>query len=165
MGMRHTATSQALQGGVRRLDDGRRIRRITAINDDLELVELLADIFGEGFSVTRASAASINAIADTRPDLLIVGGSRSVNESVADWELVRLTRAHRDLRAVPILMFTTKSIDLDAVGRRMAEHGGVHLLAMPFSTEVLEGLVSRVLRPEVPTSAAVDLLEPAPWAS
>ena len=125
--------------------DADRLPRITVVDDSPEFVGLLDEIFAERFEVMGASHQSIQAIAETRPQLLIVDNEPASGHGLSAWQLVNSARDDDELRHVPIIVCTTDYVSFDADGERMARLDNVHLMAKPFALDVLEKLVSRLL--------------------
>jgi CheY-like chemotaxis protein len=126
--------------------------RITVVDDNDDFVALIAEIFSGRFAVAAARDPLLSGLADTRPQLLIIG-PRAGGGRLDGWERVKLVRRHRELRGVPIVVCTTGLIALDVDGERLAEYADVYLLAVPFSLEVLEGLVGHLI-PHAATATA-----------
>jgi CheY-like chemotaxis protein len=135
---------------------GPRTARITVVDDNQEFLDLLRDLFGEFFEVsTVARVASVNDVADTAPDILIVDlHSSETTGRLTGPQLVGLARRHRSLRRVPIIVCTGDVTGIMRRGDDLIAHGNVHLLAKPFELEVIEGLVNRLVSPDHATDQA-----------
>jgi CheY-like chemotaxis protein len=122
--------------------------RITVVDDNQEFLGLLRDLFDDRFEVsTVAQVTSVNHVADTTPDVMIVDlHTNGTNSGLTGWQLVELARRHRDLRRVPIIVCTGDLTGLMRHGDELTAHDNVHLLAKPFELEVIEGLVGRLVR-------------------
>ena len=122
--------------------DANRLPRITVVDDSPEFVALLDEIFSGRFDVMSASHQSIQAIAETRPQLLIVDNEPSSGLGLTALQLVSRARDDTQLRDVPIIVCTTDYVSFDADGERLARLKNVHLMAKPFALDVLERLVA-----------------------
>lgn len=128
-----------------------RRRRITVLNDNPEFLELMSAILDEdaGYDVTTLNGerTSIDELAATRPDLIIVdlllGGA-------SGWEIVTLARADSRLADVPIIVASADVNALRSRGHELEAIGKVHLMSKPFGigemTEMVESLIGQ---PEV----------------
>jgi len=128
-----------------------RRRRISVLNDNADFLELMTAILDEdaGYAVSVFSGedTSIDQLAESEPDLVIVdlllGGA-------SGWEIVTLARADRRLAGVPIIVC---SADVNGLRTRAAELeriGNVHLLPKPFGIDEMTSLVENLIgRPEV----------------
>ena len=117
------------------------VSRIVVVEDDTELVDVLAELFGQTDRLGPIGPiASVDAIADREPDLLIIGSPTGRRDALDAWEMVTLARAHRRLRHVPIILLTT---DVMAILRdgRLAGHADLHLVEMPFDVDVIRRVV------------------------
>ena len=142
------STSARTAAALQRVRRGARIARITVVDDHQEFLDLLRDVFDEGFEVsTVAQVTSVNQVADTAPDVMIVDlHTNGMNRGLTGWQLVELARHHRELREVPIILCTGDLTGLMRHGDDLKAYDDVHLLAKPFELEVIEGLVSRLVR-------------------
>ena len=128
-----------------------RRRRISVLNDNADFLELMQAILDEdaGYAVSVFSGedTSIDQLADSDPDLIIIdlllGGA-------SGWEIVTLARAHGRLAGVPIIVC---SADVNGLRTRAAELervGNVHLMTKPFGIEEMTSLVEELIgQPEV----------------
>jgi CheY-like chemotaxis protein len=129
-------------------------RRITVVDHSDEFLDLLRDLFGATFSITGAHrVVSVNELADTAPDLLIVDLAEDGLGGLNGREILALARHHHDLCHVPIIVCTGDLMALMHDAEDLTAHGNIHLIAKPFELEGIEALVHRVLgmpRPLVP---------------
>ena len=128
-----------------------RRRRISVLNDNADFLELMSAILDEdaGYdvSVFAGEDTSIDQLAESQPDLIIVdlllGGA-------SGWEIVTLSRADARLADVPIIVC---SADVNGLRNRSAELeriGRVHLLPKPFGIDEMTTLVRELIgEPEV----------------
>jgi len=120
--------------------------RITVINDNPEFLELMSAILDEdaGYAVTlvNGEAATIDEIATSAPDLMIVdlllGGA-------SGWDIVALSRAHQRLAEVPIIICSADVVALRDREPELAQIGNVHVLAKPFGIDAVTALVERLI--------------------
>jgi CheY-like chemotaxis protein len=125
--------------------DANRLPRITVVDDSPEFVALLDEIFAARFEVMGASHRSIHAIAETRPQLLIVDNEPASGFGLTAWQLVNSARDDAELRDIPIIVCPTDYVSFDADGEQLARLDNVHLIAKPFALDVLEKLVARLV--------------------
>jgi DNA-binding NtrC family response regulator len=122
--------------------------RITVVNDYPEFVELMTGILDEmaGHEVTGldASEATVDELAETRPDLLIL------DLQTAGWVLAGIVATVGERLAVafervPVIVC---SGDIPALRERadeFADLGNVYTLQKPFTLDMLTDLVERAL--------------------
>lgn len=91
--------------------------RITVINDSLAFLALMDDLVSAmahemaGFDAVNAS---LDEVVATRPDLLIFDlRLEDERQAISGWELLALTRAHPDLRSVPVILCTADISELE----------------------------------------------------
>jgi CheY-like chemotaxis protein len=127
--------------------------RITCINDSEDFLNVMREFLGGelGHQVICLTAVdtSIDQVLDTRPDLImldLVLEDRA--EELSGWELLVLSRAHRDLRHVPVIIASADTHGmLKQRADELASMANVHILPKPFSLDDLEPLVGRLLTP------------------
>ena len=120
--------------------------RISVVNDNPEFLELMAAILAEdaGYEVTLfdGEQTSIDELAGSRPDLLIVdlllGGA-------SGWEIVALARADGRLTGVPVLICSADVTALRERADELERVGNVHVLRKPFGVDELTDTVSGLL--------------------
>lgn len=122
--------------------------RVTVINDQPEFLGVMREVLddlGHEATALEGATVSIDQIAETRPELLIVD-LRMHNEVLNDgWGLIVAARAHETLKDVPIVI---SSADHDFLRRRADEIGAladVHPLPKPFAMEDVEEVLDRLL--------------------
>ena len=121
--------------------------RLTVVNDDpdfLALMDELLDMLGYDGTVLSAGGASLESIADTRPELLILD-LHMAGDPLSGWIVAKAARRHPALAAVPIVI---ASGDHDFVREREEELKAmrdVHLLLKPFGIGDVEQLLRRLL--------------------
>jgi DNA-binding NtrC family response regulator len=122
--------------------------RITVVNDYPEFVELMTGILDEmaGHEVTGfdASEATVDELAETRPDLLIV------DLQTAGWVLAGIVAAVGERLAaafdrVPVIVCSGDIPALRERGDEFADLGNVYTLEKPFTLDMLTDLVERAL--------------------
>jgi two-component system chemotaxis response regulator CheY len=121
-------------------------RRVTVIDDSPELLALFGDLLRyEGVEIALfEQSVTLREIEESAPDLLVID-LRLGRESLAGMEIIRLVRAHRELRSVPIIVC---SAALDAIAEHEAALRGTpntFILPKPFSLEELEACVTDAL--------------------
>ncbi|HEX6474575.1 MAG TPA: response regulator [Candidatus Limnocylindria bacterium] len=125
-------------------------RRILVIDDHVETLELMGDIFADAGHETEL-ATSVGAdmadIVAARPDLVVVDLRLSpLGERLTGWDVVRLMKSHRDLRHVRILVISADAGALEEHLDEAVRMDGVQLLAKPFSLDILLAMVHDALR-------------------
>jgi DNA-binding response OmpR family regulator len=121
-------------------------RRITVVDHDEDFVDLLRDIFSEGFTIIGESGiTSVNDLADTAPHLLIVDLDGDGLGGLDGRHIIALARRHRSLWDVPIIVCTSDLMALMHEADELTATGNVHLIAKPFEIEGIERLVRRSL--------------------
>jgi DNA-binding response OmpR family regulator len=119
--------------------------RITVIDDHAEFLGLMRQLLSGSYDVRTFTGRDISPddILDSNPDLLIVD-LRLDTRDLQGWDVVRLVRAHRHLRAIPIVVC---SADHGALRERSAAMSAANVasLAKPFELEALEALIQRGL--------------------
>ena len=122
--------------------------RVTVVNDSDEFLGVMSDVLTEDGHVSHALKGadhSIDDIAATNPDLLIVDLRLGPESQVDGWSVIVAARAHDGLKDVPIILC---SADLEALRRRadeIAAYADVHTLEKPFTLAQVEQLVSLLL--------------------
>ena len=136
--------------------DGLRRRRVTVVDDSPELLALFGDLLrfdGVEMSLLNGST-TLQDIEESIPDLLVID-LRLGGESLAGWDIIRLVRAHRELRNVPIIVC---SAAIDEIGEHRDEFSrtpDLYLLPKPFSLDELESCVGKALGQRVGTPPTV----------
>jgi len=129
--------------------------QILVVEDESALVEILRyNLEKEGFSVLAAAdgEAALEAIADHKPDLLILDW---MLPHVSGLEICRQLRRKPETRELPIIMLTARGEEADRV--RGLEVGADDYVAKPFSPSELIARVRAVLRRARPSTTS-DLL-------
>jgi CheY-like chemotaxis protein len=123
--------------------------RITVVNDSEEFLAVMQDVFdtlGHTPTVLNAEQVSVDAVASSRPDLLVVDlrlGSASVLDD--GWALVVGARAHPDLAEVPVIVCSGDVLFLRERAEEIAALADVHALEKPFGVSEVEELVRKLL--------------------
>jgi DNA-binding response OmpR family regulator len=120
--------------------------RISVVNDNPEFLDLMSAILAEdaGYDVSlfNGEETSIDEIAASRPDLLIVdlllGGA-------SGWDIVALARADERLAPVPVLVCSADVAALRDRAEELEQIGNVHVLRKPFGVDELTDTVSGLL--------------------
>jgi CheY-like chemotaxis protein len=116
--------------------------RITVVDDSDDFIGLMEDVLGDRFDVTGILPRSIDEIAATAPEILLVDLFVRNDGVLGGEELVGQSRRHRLLREVPIIVCTgARGADLE----RLTTVPGVHFLGKPFDLETLESTVRRAM--------------------
>lgn len=123
--------------------------RITLIDDDPELLEVLTELLtDDGYDVSALSGngTTIEEIVTTQPDLLILdlifgGGS----DQMSGWEYLRLIRSHAELHKIPVLVCSGDAIALRRRRKELRGDTKLGVLAKPFGVEQVELAISDLL--------------------
>jgi hypothetical protein len=116
--------------------------RVAAVDTDESVLALFGALLADEECVaTLCGMASLTELADTRPDVIILG--LGAGAPLAPWPMLDLIRAHRSLRLVPVIVCTL-DVARDMRAGRLSTHEGVHALQMPFEAELLTASISRV---------------------
>ena len=122
--------------------------RVTIVNDQPEYLGVMREVLDElGHDAIALEGASvtIDQIADTSPQLLIVD-LRMKNEVLNDgWGLIVAARAHPVLKDVPIVISSGDHEFLNRRAEEISELADVHPLAKPFAMQDVQELVDRLL--------------------
>jgi CheY-like chemotaxis protein len=122
--------------------------RITVVNDTPEFLELMDEILGReaGFDVSplHGEQVTIDEIANTQPDLLLVD-LRLGGGNPTGWDIVLMARVDDRLREVPLIVCSADLQQLRQREEEMSAMADVHVLPKPFNLDVLEELVGRLL--------------------
>jgi CheY-like chemotaxis protein len=117
--------------------------RITVVDDDSTMLAVFGDVLAEHGSVTTLPGlSSVTRLADSRPDLIVLG--LRAGTDVAPWALLPLIRQEAHLRRVPVIVCTV-DVAADLRAGRLSAYAGVQALEMPFDVEVIQGLVRRMV--------------------
>lgn len=121
-------------------------RRVTVIDDSPELLALFGDLLRYGgveISLFEQSATLLE-IEASAPDLLVID-LRLGSERLAGLDLIRLVRAHRELRSVPIIVCSAALDEIAEHEAALRRTPNLFILPKPFSLEELEACVSNAL--------------------
>jgi CheY-like chemotaxis protein len=126
--------------------------RITVVNDNEQFLALMHDLLtqdGYDVRVVDADSATIEAIADTDPDLLVID-LRLGSLAPSGWDVLLMARAHEPLRDIPVILCSADIVELRARTEEMSAIADVHVLEKPFRIEQAEELLRRLLEREPP---------------
>ena len=126
--------------------------RITVVNDNEQFLALMHDLLSEeGYDVkvVDGDTATIEKIAATDPDLLVID-LRLGSTAPSGWDVLLMARAHEPLREIPVVLCSADIVELRARADEMAAIADVHVLEKPFRIEEAEELVRRLLEREPP---------------
>lgn len=129
--------------------------QILVVEDESALVEILRyNLEKEGFGVVVAAdgEAALEAIADHKPDLVVLDW---MLPHVSGLEICRRLRRRPETRDLPIIMLTARSEEADRV--RGLEVGADDYISKPFSPSELIARIRAVLRRAKPSTTG-DLL-------
>jgi DNA-binding response OmpR family regulator len=117
--------------------------RILVAEDEPYIVEAITFLLShQGYEVTAVEdgAAVMPAIADARPDLLILD---IMLPSANGFEVLSRIRSAQNLKGLPVLALTAKGQEADR--RRMTDLGVDDFVTKPFSNRDLVNRVSRLI--------------------
>jgi DNA-binding response OmpR family regulator len=129
--------------------------RITVVNDNEQFLELMHDLLSqEGYAVevVDGDTATIEEIAATEPDLLVID-LRLGSTAPSGWDVLLMARAHEPLRTIPIILCSADVHELRTRADEMSAIADVHVLEKPFRIHEAEELVRRLLEREPPPHA------------
>jgi CheY-like chemotaxis protein len=121
--------------------------RLTVVDDSPELLALFGDALrADGVELALFDGAvTIHEIEQSRPHLLVMDLLLGV-DNLTGLEMIRLLRAHRTLRHVPIIVC---SAAVDAIRNHedeLSRTANLFVLPKPFSLDDLEMCVGEALR-------------------
>ena len=123
--------------------------RITTINDSEEFLAVMRDVFdhlGHTPTVLQSNDVTVEQVAASRPDLLVVDlRLRSASALDDGWALIVGARAHPDLADVPIIVCSGDVQFLRQRAEEIAALADVHALEKPFGVGEVEELVRFLL--------------------
>lgn len=137
------------------MTDGLRPRRVTVVDDSPDLLALFGDALRfDGVELALFDgSATLQDIEASTPDLLVVD-LRLGTESLTGMEIIRLARAHRQLRHVPIVVCSAAVDQLVTLEPELSEIPNLFVLPKPFSLGELDACVGEALARRV--GAATD---------
>ena len=132
-----------------------RRRRVTVIDDQEDFLELMMDVLSPRHDVAIFSGHDLTPddVVDSRPDLLVID-LRLARGDLQGLDIVRLARAHRDLKTVPIVVCSGDPLALDGRAEALSSAGNTATLLKPFSLETVEEIVGRGLNGGYATTAS-----------
>jgi CheY-like chemotaxis protein len=127
--------------------------RLTVVDDSPELLAVFGDALRfDGVSVTLFDgSARISDVVDSAPDLLVID-LRLGSDRLTGLEMIRLIRAHRELRRVPIIVCSAALDEIRAYEDELTRIAAVFILPKPFSLAELESCVGEALGERVGAS-------------
>jgi DNA-binding response OmpR family regulator len=137
--------------------------RITVVNDNEQFLALMYDLLtqeGYDVKVVDGDTATIEGIAATDPDLLVVD-LRLGSTAPSGWDMLLMARAHEPIRTIPVVICSADVVELRKRSDEMAAIADVHVLEKPFRIEEAEELVRRLLERE-PPPAVIGNAQPEP---
>jgi two-component system, sensor histidine kinase ChiS len=121
--------------------------RITVVNDYSPFLELVEQMLGDaGHDVTTLNGqrVSVDHIASTQPDLLLIDVIVS-GDSAIGWDVLALARTHPELRSLPVIVSTGEILQGEERLAELASLGNLHVLSKPFTAEALHRLTRQLL--------------------
>ena len=125
------------------VSDSDGLRRVTVIDDNQELVDLLVEVLDGQFMVVGCADSSIAAITATEPDVLFFD-PWAADDGRGAWAFIDRVRNDDALSRTPIIVSSAAPMDDDRGLERSRGQRDVHFLAKPFALDELEGLIGRV---------------------
>ena len=127
--------------------------RITVVNDHPDFLSVMDEVLqhlGHDGTVLPGESVTIEEIAASRPELLIVD-LRMASEVLNDgWGVVLGVRSHPELRDVPVVLCTADHNFLRSRSEEISALADVHPLRKPFGLNDVEELVERLLERRPP---------------
>ena len=134
----------------------RAIARITVVNDNRDFLALMDEVLASlSHDVVPVSAkdASLDSIASTRPDVLIV--DLHINgDPQKGWDVAMAAHQHPGLDETPLILCTGDHSFLREREEQIRALPDVHPLPKPFSIEDVDQLLGRLLEHSDPASAS-----------
>jgi DNA-binding response OmpR family regulator len=149
----------------------RRSGRIAVIDDDASSRDLIGEVLElEGYDVFthRQVSPDLHEIIESRPDLLLVDLrlATTTQAELTGWDIVRLSKANRDLFLLPVLIVSADLPQLRSLIPAAMEYRNVLLLGKPFALDALSVMVRLAIEADRPAPHYVDHGDaPRPTAS
>jgi DNA-binding response OmpR family regulator len=148
----------------------RRSARIAVIDDDASSRHLMGEVLDlEGYDVIthRHVSPDLHEIIESRPDLLVVDLRLGTTEAeLSGWDIVRLSKANRDLFLLPVLIVSADLPQLRSLIPAAMEYRNVLLLGKPFALDALSVMVRLAIEAARPAAQYVEHGDaPRPTAS
>jgi CheY-like chemotaxis protein len=127
---------------------GRRTR-ITVIDDAVEFLSLVTDVLEGTYDVTTSTGDDLDleGLLRINPDLIVLDlRLKEAGEQLTGMELLRLIRAHRLLRFVPIVVCSADVAQLTLNREALAQVPRCWVLRKPFSLDEFEAMLAEALR-------------------
>ena len=126
-----------------------RATRVTVLDDDADLLDLLRDIFlSEGCVVAtfRDALPGLEEIWASRPELIVVDlGMNPHRDQLSGLQIIHSARSGAELRDVPIIVSSADPEALAAAWPDLMQRGDIHQLAKPFDLETFDRVVETAL--------------------
>jgi CheY-like chemotaxis protein len=123
---------------------GRSLYRLTVVDDSNEFVSMVRDVLADQYVVTGIEPQSLDDIARTMPQVLIVDVHPRDRGKLNGWHVIEGAKEHDGLRHVPIILCSGQ------VGRngdleRALDYPRVQLLPKPFTLDALDAVLARAM--------------------
>lgn len=123
--------------------------RVTALNDDPELLNLLRDLFeGLGYEVTtgKIALAGIQELIESRPDLIVIDIQLTPErEELTGLQTIHSARSSPALRDIPIIVSSADPPALADAWPDLMQRGDIHRLEKPFNLDTFERVVESAM--------------------
>lgn len=122
--------------------------RVTVINNSDEFLGMMSDLLaatGHDCVPLRGAEHSVDEIAATAPDAMIVDLRLSPSVLTDGWAVVVGARTHPALKEVPVILATGDHDFLRERAQEISAMADVHPLPKPFSIADVEELLGRLL--------------------
>jgi CheY-like chemotaxis protein len=130
--------------------------RIAVIDDARDFLSLVSDVLESTCDVTVSTGEGLDLewLVRIDPDLVLLDlRLREVEDQLTGMELLRLMRAHRVLRFVPVVVCSADIAQLNLNREALASDPRCWILRKPFGLDELERAVADALRGGAPTVA------------
>jgi CheY-like chemotaxis protein len=117
---------------------------MTIIDDSSDFVSLVREVLEDRYDVTAVHPRSMEDVARTRPDVLMVDLHPHDDRKLRGWQIIEGARAHASLRDVPIIICTGATLR-DGDVERSAIFPALHILSKPFSLDSLDSMLATAL--------------------
>jgi DNA-binding response OmpR family regulator len=129
-------------------------KRILAINDSAEILELYSDLLtDEGYEVIVELAGSwdLDLVRQIAPDLIIL--DYIINGDIIGWRILQMLKMTDDLSKLPIIICTGATQKIKEMEGHLTSKG-VAIVLKPFDIDELVGVVAATLNdvPDQPKS-------------
>ena len=101
---------------VTHLNGGQPLKRLLVADDDPNVIDMVGQLLGGAYEIASAAdgAAALDAIARQRPDVILLD---LMMPGLDGFAVIERLRQDQNLRAIPIVVLTAKSLSADEISR------------------------------------------------